>query len=185
MATTTVARMYHSEAILMRDGRVMVSGSNPEDGVNPEEYRVEVFSPPYALSGLPAPSFTITTAKKDWSYTGTYTITANIPSGNLGGVRVTMMAAVSSTHGNSLGQRTLFLTVTCVGAANAATCQLTAPPTPHVAPPGWYQIFVLDGPTPGVAKWVRIGGSLADTANLGNWPVATDFSKPGLGAVGS
>lgn len=185
MATTTVARMYHSEAILMRDGRVMVSGSNPEDGVNPEEYRVEVFSPPYALNGLTPPSYTITTANKDWTYGKKYTITAKIPSGNLGSVRVSMMAAVSSTHGNSLGQRTLFLTVTCTGTATAATCTLTAPPTAHVAPPGWYQIFVLDGPTPGVAKWVRIGGSIADLAYLGNWPAAADFSKPGLGAVGS
>jgi hypothetical protein len=185
MDTTIVARLYHSEAILMPDGRVMVSGSDPEDGVHPEEYRVEVFSPPYALSGLPAPSYTITTANKDWTYGSTYTITANIPSGNLGGVRVSMMAAVSSTHGNSMGQRTLFLTVGCAGAANAATCSLTAPPTAHVAPPGWYQIFVLDGPTPGPASWVRIGGSIADAAGLGNWPAQADFIKPGLGAVGS
>ena len=53
MANTTVARLYHSEANLLPDGRVLVSGSDPEDGVNPEEYRVEVFKPPYLLSGLP------------------------------------------------------------------------------------------------------------------------------------
>lgn len=185
MATTIVARLYHSEAVLMPDGRVMVSGSDPEDGTHPEEYRVEVFSPPYALSGLPAPSYTITTANKDWTYGSTYTITANIPSGNLGGVRASMMAAVSSTHGNSMGQRTLFLTVGCAGAANAATCSLTAPPTVHVAPPGWYQIFILDGPTPGPAQWIRIGGSIADAAGLGNWPNYADFKTPGLGAVGT
>jgi hypothetical protein len=183
MATTTVARMYHSEAILMPDGRVMVSGSNPEDGTNPEEYRVEVFSPPYALSGATPPSFTI--VNKDWAYASTVSITANIPTGNLGAVRVSMMAAVSSTHGNSLGQRTVFLKAVCSGAAASATCVLTTPPTAHVAPPGWYQIFVLDGPTPGTAIWVRIGGSIADAAGLGNWPNSDDFIKPGLGAVGS
>jgi hypothetical protein len=32
MANTTVARLYHSEAILLADGRVMVSGSDPQDG---------------------------------------------------------------------------------------------------------------------------------------------------------
>jgi hypothetical protein len=194
MADTIVARLYHSELALMPDGRVMVSGSNPEDGVRPEEYRVEVFNPPYALNGLAKPSYTITTANKDWTYGSTYTITANIPSGNTGawnagtqtGIRVSMMAAVSSTHGNSMGQRTLFLTAACAGAANAATCSLTAPPTAHVAPPGWYQIFVLDGPTPSSASWIRIGGAIADAAGLGNWPAGlADFKTPGLGAVGS
>ena len=37
MNTTIVARLYHSEAIRLQDGRVMVSGSDPEDNVNPEE----------------------------------------------------------------------------------------------------------------------------------------------------
>lgn len=186
MDTTIVARLYHSEALLLPDGRVLVSGSNPEDGVHPEEYRVEVFNPPYALSGNPKPSFTITTANKDWSYGSTAQITADIPSGNLGAVRISMMAAVSSTHGNSMGQRTLFLNVGCAGAANAATCTITTPPTPHVAPPGWYMIFVLDGPTPGEAEWIRIGGSIADAAGIGNWPSGlADFKTPGLGAVGS
>ncbi|CAG8959276.1 hypothetical protein HYFRA_00013045 [Hymenoscyphus fraxineus] len=185
MASTIVARLYHSEAMLLPDGRVLVSGSNPEDGVHPEEYRVEVFNPPYILNNLPKPSYTITTTNKDWSYGSTRQITANIPSGNLAGVRISMMAAVSSTHGNSMGQRTLFLQVGCAGAANAATCTITTPPTAHVAPPGWYMIFVLDGPTPSEAEWVRIGGDVADAAGIGNWPAAADFKTPGLGPIGS
>jgi hypothetical protein len=182
MATTTVARLYHSEAMLLPDGRVLVSGSDPEDGTNPQEYRVEVFNPPYTLSGATAPSFTI--ANVDWAYGASgIAINAVIPSGNLGGVRVSMMAAVSSTHGNSMGQRTLFLSVSCFGFSVSATCYLTAPPSAHVAPPGWYQIFVLDGKMPGSSHWVRVGGSIADAAGLGNWPPYADFSQPGLGAV--
>jgi hypothetical protein len=59
MANTTVARLYHSEAIVLLDGRVLISGSDPTGdyvqpaGEWPEEYRVEVFSPPYLLSGAP------------------------------------------------------------------------------------------------------------------------------------
>ena len=50
--STIVARMYHSEAILLYDGRVLVSGSDPQtynpDGtpIYPEEFRVEVYVPP-------------------------------------------------------------------------------------------------------------------------------------------
>ena len=40
--STTIARMYHSEATLLPDGRVIISGSDPLDKNFPEEYRVEV-----------------------------------------------------------------------------------------------------------------------------------------------
>ncbi|KAL8692819.1 MAG: hypothetical protein Q9218_002234 [Villophora microphyllina] len=104
MANTTIARLYHSEAILMQDARVLVSGSDPQDGKNPEEYRVEVFVPPYLLSGAARPSFTI--ANKNWAYGASIPITVTLHGG--GTTRVSMMGAESSTHGNSMGQRTLF-----------------------------------------------------------------------------
>jgi hypothetical protein len=31
MANTTIARLYHSEAVLMDDGRILVTGSDPQD----------------------------------------------------------------------------------------------------------------------------------------------------------
>jgi hypothetical protein len=46
--STSIARMYHSEATLLPDGRVLVSGSDPQtnnpDGTvkYPEEFRIEV-----------------------------------------------------------------------------------------------------------------------------------------------
>ncbi|KAL8954462.1 MAG: hypothetical protein Q9193_007236 [Seirophora villosa] len=169
MANTTIARMYHSEAILMQDGRVLVSGSDPQDPDFPQEYRVEVFVPPYLLSGRPRPSFTI--ANKAWAYGASIPITVNLPGG--GPARVSLMGAESSTHGNSMGQRTLFPAVNCAG----NTCTITAPPNVRVAPHGWYQLFLLDGPTPSVSTWIRLGG---DPAALGNWPNFPDFKTPGL-----
>jgi hypothetical protein len=170
MANTTVARMYHSEAVLMDDGRVLVTGSDPEDGKNPQEYRVEVFLPPYIKNGKARPSYTI--SNKDWSYGQSVTIGVTIPSGNAGGVQVSLMGAVASTHGNSMGQRTLFPAVSCAG----TSCTITAPPKAEIATPGWYQLFVLDGGVPSTAQWVRLGG---DPAKLGSWPDFDDFTKPG------
>lgn len=169
MANTTVARLYHSEAITMQDGRVLVSGSDPQDGKNPEEYRVEVFEPPYALSGLPKPAFTIT--NKDWSYGQQVTIT--VTAGSTTGMRASLLGAVSSTHGNSMGQRTIFPAFSCAG----NTCTVTAPPNNKICPPGWFQLFILAGPTPSISTWVRIGG---DPARIGNWPPSAAFTKPGI-----
>jgi hypothetical protein len=172
MANTTVARLYHSEAIVLLDGRVMISGSDPTGDYSqpansfPEEYRVEVFTPPYLLSGLARPTFSIT--NKDWKYGTAVTFTSST-----GNAKVSLLGSVSSTHGNSMGQRTLFPAVTCAG----TSCTVTAPPNAHVCPPGWYMMFVLDGPTPSVGQFVRIGG---DPAGLGNWPNLPGFSLPGV-----
>lgn len=54
-ANSTIARLYHSEAVLMNDGQVLVSGPDPEDEVNEQEHRLEYFSPDYILSGVQSP----------------------------------------------------------------------------------------------------------------------------------
>ncbi|KAL2141040.1 hypothetical protein VTI28DRAFT_2930 [Corynascus sepedonium] len=170
-ANTTIARMYHSEAITLLDGRVLISGSNPEDGVNPEEYRVEVFLPPYLLSGKPRPTFTL--EDRDWVHGQTgipFTLGAAPRNGD---ITVTLLGSVGSTHGNSMGARTLMPRVSCTG----TSCTVDAPPTANICPPGWYQFFVLDGGVPAVGVYVRIGG---DPGQIGNWPQGPDFSVPGV-----
>lgn len=184
MANTTVAHLYHSEAIVLLDGRVLVSGSDPtgqlgdvlpEDTVDfPEEFCVEVFTPPYLLSGLPRPTFTLTNT--EWSYGES--VTFAITSGSTANIKVSLIGAVASTYGNSMGQRTIFPELSCGGTA----CTVVAPPNSHVCPPSWFMFFVLDGPTPSVGVFVRIGG---DPAGLGNWPKGVDstgkpFKLPGV-----
>lgn len=178
MANTSVARMYHSEAIVLLDGRVMISGSDPTGNptptaeMYPNEFRVEVFTPPYLLSGATRPTFTI--SNKDWSYGQAATFTVGAATTN---IRVSLLGSVVSTHGNAMGQRTIFPAVTCSG----TTCTVTSPPNAGIAPPGWYMMFVLSGPTPSVGQFVRIGG---DPAQLGNWPPTNKFlPRPGVGAV--
>ncbi|KJZ73667.1 hypothetical protein HIM_07000 [Hirsutella minnesotensis 3608] len=170
MANTTVARLYHSEAITLLDGRVLVSGSDPQDGVNPQEYRVETFTPPYLLRGKPRPTFKVD--KTDWAYGQKISFSLGGPAKN-GAVSVSLLGAVSSTHGNSMGARTLFPEFSCAG----TSCTVTAPPTKYICPPGWYQFFVLDGGIPAVGVYVRIGG---DPAGLGNWPKGMGFTTPGV-----
>ncbi|KAJ7513073.1 galactose oxidase [Mycena galericulata] len=169
--TTIVARLYHSEAILLPDGRVLVSGSDPESPTQPEEFRIEVYIPPYLAEGQVQPSFNI--SETDWAYGSQHTITVTLLTGTTDTMRVSLIAATSSTHGNTMGSRTLFPEFTCAG----NTCTIIAPPNAFISPPGWHQLFILDGPTPSHSAWVRIGG---DPAGMGNWPDLPDFTIPGV-----
>ncbi|SCO42989.1 related to glyoxal oxidase precursor [Fusarium fujikuroi] len=173
LANTTIARMYHSEAVLLSNGKILVSGSDPQDqGKHPQEKRIEYFWPDYLLSGAAQPNFTLT--DRDWVYgeSYTFTLTSDLEEGATN-MRVSLMASVGATHGVSMGQRTLFPDFSCSGKA----CTVTAPPDAFISPPSWYQMFVLDGPTPSHAIWVRIGG---DPGELGNWPKFPGFTPPGV-----
>ena len=73
LGSTIVARMYHSEAALLPDGRVLVSGSDPQtanaDGTPkyPEEFRIEVypkFSSPSLLINIFIRSMFLPTSPK-------------------------------------------------------------------------------------------------------------------------
>lgn len=173
MANTTIDRLYHSEAILLQDGRVLVSGSDPQDVRFEQEYRVEVFLPPYLMSGLPQPEFTIGNPQVTYAYGSVIRLNVRLFVGISSDVTASLMGAESSTHGNSMGQRTIFPAVSCSG----ALCSVTIPPSANLCPPGWYQLFILDGPTPSHSTWVSIGG---DPAELGLWPDAAGFTLPGL-----
>ncbi|KAL5436596.1 hypothetical protein PMIN06_010796 [Paraphaeosphaeria minitans] len=169
LANTTVARMYHSEAILMDDGRILVSGSDPEDDRFPQEYRVEVFIPPYLMGTPVQPVVSIAASQSDWAYSGLYTFTVDQPV-----AKMSLLGATGSTHGNSMGQRTIFPAFVCSG----NSCTVTAPPDAHTCPPGWFQLFALNAEgVPSKAVWVRIGG---DPAQLGNWPQQGGFKLPGM-----
>ncbi len=61
-ATSNIARLYHSSAILLPDASVLIAGSNPNIDVNtttifPTTYQAEIFYPPYfSASVRPQPS---------------------------------------------------------------------------------------------------------------------------------
>lgn len=71
-----------------------------------------------------------------------------------------------------MGGRTIFPEFNCAG----NTCTIVAPPNAFVSPPGWHQLFILDGPTPSHSTFVRIGG---DPGRLGEWPPSLNFTLPG------
>lgn len=98
--STIVARLYHSEATLLNDGRVLISGSDPQTytangtAVYPEEFRIEVYIPPYLTEGNTQPEYNIT--ETDWDYAGEYTITVNLFQGTTDTMKVSLLYGESS-----------------------------------------------------------------------------------------
>ena len=82
---------------LLPDGRVLISGSDPQtnnpDGTPkfPEEMRIEVYIPPYLNEGRIQPNFTLT-GSTDWSYSGSYPFTVNLPQGTTSTMKVSLIA---------------------------------------------------------------------------------------------
>jgi hypothetical protein len=150
MAPINRERMYHSSAILLPNGRVLIAGNtehwNPENPV--EDKTVEVFTPPYLQRG-PRPR--IAEAPSQLAYGQQF----EIRSPEAERIRsVALMRASSVTHTNNMDQRYIGLAI-----ERRASDRLTvrSPEDGTYAPPGHYLLFILDdGRVPSVASIVRI-----------------------------
>ncbi|WP_109509787.1 LamG-like jellyroll fold domain-containing protein [Nocardioides speluncae] len=141
------ARLYHSTALLLPDGRIMIGGGGAP---GPRNYTdVEYYSPSYLFDGeQPAVRPEITKAPKKIGYDGAFDIQASGPVS-----RVTLVRNGSVTHGFNNDQNFQDLEFSQTGDA----VSITAPSDGTYAPPGSYMLFVFDADgTPSVAKIVDI-----------------------------
>lgn len=170
-ATSSIARLYHSVALLLLDGTLMVAGSNPvqmpvlipvpnqapsEDYVT--EFRVEIYTPPY-LQGNNAnlrPTNIVLSSTIVPANGATFMISLTVPAGAQT-VSVVLYHGGFVTHSLHMGHRMVVLDST--GWAAGATAQIltvTTPPSNNVAPPGPYVVYcVVDG-VPGIGQFVSV-----------------------------
>ncbi len=141
------ARLYHSAAILLPDGRVMMGGGGTP---GPRNYTdVEYYSPSYLFDGNePAVRPVISSAPSKIGYGASFSAAATP-----GVSRVTLVRNGSVTHGFNNDQNFQDLEFTQSG----GTLSITAPEDGTYAPPGAYMLFVFDANgTPSVAKILDI-----------------------------
>ncbi|KAI3495841.1 hypothetical protein L1887_38187 [Cichorium endivia] len=162
MAPTNIARMYHSVAALMPDGKILVAGSNPHakylyKGPYPTELRVEKFSPHYLDPALAVhrPVVSPQASDKVLRYGKEFKISVKFNGGKVNpqDVKVTMLYPPFTTHGFSMNQRLLIVPMKTV--ANDLIVAV-APPSGKIAPPGYYLLFVNFRGVPAKGIWVHI-----------------------------
>ncbi|GHA74156.1 galactose oxidase-like domain-containing protein [Streptomyces termitum] len=161
-AEPTVGRNYHSEALLLPDGRVATFGSDPlfDDKDNTKlgtfEQRIEVFTPPYLhRAGANRPSLGKGPEALDENGRATFTTP---DAGRIAKARLMRPSAV--THTTDVEQRSIALGLT--RSADGRTVTVDAPEDPSLVPPGWYMLFVTDRDgIPSEATWIQVKGKPA------------------------
>ena len=136
------ARGYHSSAILLPDGSV-VMGGDPNGGSTPNErYLPSYFFPPRP---------TITAAPAAVAHGAPFSLDTAVPNAI---AEVILMSSGAVTHGFNQNQRY----VGCVISGTSATSiQAVAPPDGTIAPPGHYLLFIVnDDRVPSMGRWIQV-----------------------------
>ncbi|KAL6570224.1 hypothetical protein OROMI_014738 [Orobanche minor] len=163
--SSSIPRMYHSTAILLHDGRILVSGSNPiytfTGAGFPTELRMESYSPKYLDPQFARvrPAIVSPASRSQVGYGEQLSIAFTVQDTTIDTafIYVTMVAPPFTTHSFSMNQRLLVLTgsVTSLGGSNYQV-QVSTPASKILAPPGFYLLFIVyrEVPSPGI--WLQI-----------------------------
>jgi hypothetical protein len=149
----THQRLYHSEALLLLDGRLLSVGSGePAATGQPNDSTAEIYSPPYLFNpdGTPASRPTITDAPISVTYGQAFTVTTP----NAASIaKVTFIRLSSVTHSFNHNQRMNRLSFS----ATSSALTVVAPSSGNRAPPGHYMLFIVNSNgVPSVGKIIRI-----------------------------
>jgi hypothetical protein len=150
LASASKMRVYHSVSLLLPDGTVLHGASGDAMAglaTVPPERNHEIFSPPYLFKGARP---TITSAPSTVTWNETFSV-ATPNTAQIKEVRWIRLGSV--THAFDAGQ----LAKTLPFSPTAAGVDVTAPERRELAPPGYYQLFILNrNGVPSTGKIVRI-----------------------------
>jgi hypothetical protein len=148
IASMVTPRLYHSTALLLPDGRVLVAGGGRAGTPVPaDQLSAEFYSPPYLFNGARP---TISSAPGTIQYATNFTVTT--PDAlQISSVALIRLGAV--THTFDQNQR--FVPLTFQQVTGGLTVQ--APTSANLAPPGYYMLFLVNSHgVPSVASIVKI-----------------------------
>ncbi|KAK8659049.1 hypothetical protein V6N13_029264 [Hibiscus sabdariffa] len=167
LRATKIARMYHSSALVLPNGRVLVAGGNPNNKYTfskvayPTELRLQAFVPDYMdrqFHHLRPRNVTVEYGGNSTGVAYGRQFTIHFLLGRRPGkdVEYSVYAPPFTTHSISMNQRLLNLRCQRMtrDAGGLMTAVLEAPPSPNVAPPGYYLLTVVNAGIPSLSKWI-------------------------------
>ena len=150
LASMQKDRVYHSTALLLPDGKVIVGGGGrppSEDDESVENRNFEIFSPPYLFKG-PRPE--ITSSPTAVGYGESFRVVT--PDAN-DIEMVSLIRLGAATHAFDQNQRINKLVFT----ASAGELALEAPSLPALAPPGHYMLLLINNAgVPSIASVIQL-----------------------------
>lgn len=182
MPATTTPRLYHSVAILLPSGEVLVSGSNPavsysadgrvgpgwpnfdnnghECALKQQQSNTSAYPTEYRVEIFSPPYMdasarpVVVSSPRDVAYNGSFTVQATFNGQPVQGeTKVVLGNPGFHTHGQGMGQRMAMLGFE----AQSGALVVTGPRDASVMPPGQYLLFVTVDGVPSEGVWIEVG----------------------------
>lgn len=192
--SSKIARLYHSSAILIPDGSVLIGGSNPHQdvsinmppGTNPQAfnttYEMEKWYPPYFFKDRPNPQNLpdyILYGGNTWNFTVSASDMGAAANYKANATKVMVIRPGFSTHAMNMGQRSVRLQHTyTVNEDGSVTYMVNPMPTnQNLFVQGPALLFVTIDGVPSKGKLIQVGtkqtgGAIPNTISSGPEPKA-------------
>lgn len=166
-AASEIPRLYHSVALLLLDGTVLIAGSNPDQmpivapATDPQgfntEFRVEIYTPPYLSEPSRRPTdITLSTTSLVAGTLVSFTVAFSAPD-NAKTCKVALYHGGFVTHAVHMSHRMLYLDIADWEAGNTQQeITVSMPPDRNLAPPGPYVVYVVVDGVPGLGQFVMV-----------------------------